>query len=145
MLVCSALLAIEAVVYKYLFESVSWSTGFVWTTLFSAVIIFSFLLISNIRQDIIKQASNLKRNAPIFAVEELLTFGGSAASTYVISLVSVTLEKSIEAFQPFFVLAYALVLGRFFPQMFHENIERRSLVKKFLLFVIMVVGIVLVV
>jgi len=145
MFVCSALLAIEAVVYKYLFESVSWSTGFVWTTLFSAAIIIGFLLVPKIRRDVKEQTGNLKRNAPVFAFEELLTFGGSAASTYAISLVPVTLAKSIGAFQPFFVLVYALVLGRFFPQMFHENIDRRSLVKKFLLFAIMVIGIILVV
>jgi len=145
MLVCSILLAIEAVVYKYLFENVSWSTGFVWTTLFSSAIIFCFLLVPKLRKDIRAQTSDLKRNVPIFALEELLTFGGSAASTFAISLVPVTLAKSIGAFQPFFVLIYALILGKSFPHIFRESVDRRSIVKKFMLFAIMVIGIILIV
>ena len=145
MLVCSILLAIEAVVYKYLFENVSWSTGFVWTTLFSSAIIFCFLLVPKLRKDIREQTSDLKRNVPVFAFEELLTFGGSAASTFAISLVPVTLAKSIGAFQPFFVLIYALILGKSFPQMFRESVDHRSLVKKFMLFAIMIIGIILIV
>lgn len=145
MLACSILLALEAVVYKYLFENVSWSTGFVWTTLFSSAIILCFLFVPELRRDIRKQTSDLKRNAPVFALEEFLTFGGSAASTFAISLVPVTLAKSIGAFQPFFVLVYALVLGKSFPRMFRESVERRSVVKKFMLFAIMVIGIILIV
>ncbi len=145
MLVCSILLAIEAVMYKYLFESVSWSTGFVWTTLFSSTIIFCFLFVPKLRRDIREQTSDLKRNVPVFAFEELLTFGGSATSTFAISLVPVTLVKSIGAFQPFFVLIYALILGKSFPRMFRENVDRRSVVKKFMLFAIMIIGVILIV
>jgi hypothetical protein len=87
----------------------------------------------------------LKSNIPVFALEELLTFGGSVASTYAISLVPVTLAKSIGAFQPFFVLVYALILGKSFPQMFRENVDCRSVVKKLMLFAIMVIGIILIV
>lgn len=145
MLICSILLAIEAVMYKYIFESVSWSTGFVWTALFSYSIIFCFLFVPKLRCDIRKQMSGLKRNVHIFAFEELLTFGGSATSVYVISLVPVTLAKSIGAFQPFFVLAYALILGKSFPRMFRESVSRGSIVKKSILFSIMVAGVILVV
>lgn len=145
MLVCSMLLALEAVMYKYLFENVSWSTGFVWPTLFSFAIIVCFLFVPKLRRDIRDQTSDLKRNAPIFALEEFLTFGGAATATFVISLVPVTLAESIGAFQPFFVLVYALILGKFFPQMFRESVDRRSVVKKCMLFGIMVMGIILIV
>ncbi|HCC23884.1 TPA: hypothetical protein DF272_06955 [Candidatus Falkowbacteria bacterium] len=145
MLACSILLAIEAVVYKYLFENISWSTGFFWATLFSSVIIFCFLFVPKLRRDIRLQTNDLKRNAPVFALEEFLTFGGSAASTFAISLVPVTLAKSIDAFQPFFVLVYALVLGKSFPRMFRESVDLRSVIKKFIFFTIMVIGIILIV
>src|SRR3989344_1587664 len=145
MLVCSILLALESVVYKYLFENVSWSTGFVWTTFFSSAIASCFLSVPKLRRDIHGQTSDLKRNIPVFAFEEFLTFGGSAASTYAISLVPVTLAKSIGAFQPFFVLIYALIIGKSFPQIFRESADRRTIVKKFMLFAIMVIGIILIV
>ncbi|MEK7609936.1 MAG: DMT family transporter [Patescibacteria group bacterium] len=145
MLLCSLLLAIEAVVYKYLFENVGWSTGFVWATVVSAIFALSFLFIPKIRRNIYQHTRDLRHNAPVFAFEEFLTFGGSVASTYAISLVSVTLEKSVSAFQPLFVLIYALVLGRFFPHLFREHVDRRSVFKKFLIFAIMIVGIVLVI
>jgi drug/metabolite transporter (DMT)-like permease len=145
MLFCSILLALEAVVYKYIFEHVGWSTGFVWATPVSTVLALGFLFIPRIRQDIIRHAKDIKRNIPIFVSMEFLTFGGTVAATYAISLVPVTLKESISAFEPFFPLFYALVLGRFFPHLFREHIDRRSVIKKLLIFGIMIIGIILVV
>ncbi|OGL98165.1 hypothetical protein A2318_01465 [Candidatus Uhrbacteria bacterium RIFOXYB2_FULL_45_11] len=145
MLLCSILLAVEAVAYKHLFDQVGWSTGFVWATCVSTMVILGFLFVTHIRRDIFKHTKDLKRNAPVFILEEFLTFGGSAASTYAISLVPVTLEKSIGAFQPLFVLLYALVLGKYFPHLFKEQIDRRSILKKSLIFLIMIAGVLLVV
>jgi len=144
MLVCSTLLAIEAVIYKYLFETVSWSTGFVWTTLISFLFALCFLLIPKLRRDIVRQAGNFGRHIKVFAFEELLTFGGSAAAVYAISLVPVTLVEAVEAFQPLFVLFYAVLFERYAPRIFHEHIDRKSVMKKSLLFIIMVLGIYLV-
>lgn len=141
MLICSALLALEAVIYKYVFNSVSWSTGFIGGTLCAGAISFGFLLIPAIRRNIRTSIPNLKTSVKAFTVEELLTFGGSAASTYAISLISVTVAKSISALQPFFVLLYAILLGRFFPGIFHEKTDRKSILKKFFLFSLVVAGI----
>ncbi|MDE2188792.1 MAG: EamA family transporter [Patescibacteria group bacterium] len=130
MLACSFMLSLEAVIYKYLFESVSWSTGFVWTTIITFLIAATFLLIPKLSKDIRNQVRNFKDSARIFTFEELLTFSGAVTSTYVISLVPVTLEKSIDSFQPFFVLLYAIVLQRLYPRLFKERIDGRSVSKK---------------
>lgn len=145
MLVCSVLLSIESVLYKYLFASVSWSTGFFWPTLFSFFMVLSLLCIPKQRTSIFAQLKQLRSIASILILEEFLTFGGSAASTYALSLIPVTLEKSIDSFQPLFVLLSAIVFHKFFPHLFRETIDRSSIIKKCTLFGFMIIGIVLVV
>lgn len=145
MLLCSILLAVEAVVYKYIFENIGWSTGFAWAMPISTLVVLGFLFVPKIRRDIFKNTKDLKHNAPIFMLEEFLTFGGTVAATYAISLVPVTMKESISAFEPFFPLFYALTLARFFPNLFRERIDRRSVLKKFIIFGIMIVGIILVI
>ncbi|HAU65776.1 TPA: hypothetical protein DCW61_00330 [Candidatus Uhrbacteria bacterium] len=146
MLICSILLAVEAVTYKHLFENnVSWSTGFFWPTLFSTIIVLPFLLVPKLRREIGSQCKEIKRVIPFFAFEELLTFVGSATSVYALSMVPVTLVESIGEFQPLFVLFYAIVLHKIYPNLFRERIDRQSIIKKILLFGIMVIGILLVI
>ncbi len=145
MILCSVMLAGEGVIYKYLFENVSWSTGFVWPVIFSFLIALCFLFIPKSRRDIIGERKVFTKNLPVFATEEILTFAGTGAAVYAISLVPVTLAKSIGSFQPFVVLIYAMIFGRFFPKLFKEKVDRRSVVKKMIVFVIMICGVVLVV
>lgn len=145
MLLSAILVSLQAVIYKYLFENISWSTGFVWPTIFSAVISCFFLFIPKLRQAIIAQFGSIKKTAPVLIFEELLTFSGSAVGTFAISLVPVTLVKGIFSFQPFFVLLYAMVFSKFFPKVFREKIDKRSIVKKSIIFAIMIIGAVLIV
>lgn len=145
MIVCSVLLALEAVIYKYLFENVSWSTGFVWPVAFSFVIALFFLLIPALRKDILQNRTTFKKNLPVFALGEILTFAGSGAALLAISLVPVTLAKSIGSFQAFFVLFYAVLFHRLFPNVFRESVDRRSILKKSIFFIIMIVGVILVI
>jgi hypothetical protein len=71
----------------------------------------------------------------------MVAFGAAAAATYAIMLVPLTFEKTVESFQPLFVLILALIFSRFFPRIFKENIGRAQLVKKFILFAVMGFGI----
>ncbi len=141
MLVCSTLLSLEAVLYKYVFTQVSWSTGFVWPTLMSFIFSMGLLLIPRERRSIIKQFSRLRGIAPVFILEEFLTFGGTAVATYVIDQIPVTLKESVSSFQPFFVLLYALIFRRYFPKLFKERVDGKRVFKKLFFFAVMVVGI----
>lgn len=145
MLACSVLLSIEAVLYKYIFNDTNWSTGFVWPVIFSFVLVVFLLLIPSYRRDVFTHISVFRKNFRLFALEEFLTFGGVAASTYVVSFIPVTLEQSIGSFQPIFILAYALLFKRFFPNVFREEINTQSLIKKGFLFLLMIVGVLLVI
>lgn len=145
MLLCSVLLSFEAVLYKYIFTSVDWSTGFVWPTIFSFGIVLCFLLVPKQRRDIHLQFKKFENKISIFALEELLTFGGSAVAVFVISRIPVTLEEGISSFQPLFVLLAAMLFKPFFPSLFREHIDRRNVFHKLILFAVMIVGIVLVI
>lgn len=143
MVICSVLLALQAVTYKLLFENVSWSTGLVWPLLFSFLIAASFLLIPRLRRDIGGNMRLFRRNLPLLASGEILTFTGSAASLYAVSVAPVTLVKSIGSLQAFFVLLYAVAFHRAFPNLFKERVDPRNLLKKGILFMIMIGGVVL--
>ena len=145
MIICSIMLAIQAVVYKYIFNQVSWSTGFLWPIIFSCLISLFFLFIPVLRKDIWLSRKDFTKNLPVFVSEEIFTFIGSGAGMYAISLASVSLVKSISSFQAIFVLIYAIILHRFFPTIFREDISYKSVCRKIILFIIMIGGIILIV
>lgn len=144
MLLSSLLLALETVIYKYVFDNTdtSWGTAVVWPILCSFVIASTFLLFKKTRLDIKNNLGMFKKKFPLFAFEELLTFSGTAAATLAIALApAVTLVEGVGAVQPIFVVLYAVVLGRFFPKLFKEKVDRNSVVKKVALFTIMGIGV----
>lgn len=145
MLACSIIIAIEAVIYKFIFESVSWSTGFVWPIVFSFAFTMFLLLIKKRREEIKKLWPIYKKQFKLFSLEEFLTFCGSAAETFAIFLAPVTLVKGVVSIQPFLVLIYAIIFGRFFPKIFRENIDVKSIAKKIFFFFIIILGIYLIV
>src|SRR3989344_948631 len=144
MILCTLIISFEVVIYKYIFNIMSWGTGFTWATLFSFMFALPLIFIKKTRNGIFSQVKTFKNNFKLFAFEEFLTFSGSAASTFAISLTSVTLVSAVTSFQPIVVLLYALTLGRFFPKFFKEDITTKNLIKKIILFVIMVLGIIII-
>ncbi len=145
MLFSGFLLAIEAVLYKYVLESVSWSTAVVSTSLSSGLIVLSFFLIPHVRRNLFEQIRQLKGVVGLFTLNELIAFIGNIISPYVVSLVPVTIAKSVEGFQPFFVLLYAIIFRRWLPGVFQEVVGWKMVLKKVALFGCMIIGVVLVV
>ncbi|MFA5946129.1 MAG: DMT family transporter [Patescibacteria group bacterium] len=142
MLFSSAMVTAESIGFKYLFEhGVSWGTAFGGQLFFSFLFVLPLLFFPVVRHGIRASWGMFHRSVPLFALEELLTFGGAVASTYAMSLAPLTLEKTVEAFQPFFVLILALVFSRWFPRLFKEHTDRKNLMKKMFFFIIMGFGI----
>lgn len=144
MALASFLVALEVVLYKYLFEGMSWSTAFVWSNIASFIAVIPLLLWPATGRAIRGSWVQFKKQGHIFVVEELLTFAGAGAMTYAIALAPVTLTQSIGALQPFFVLLYAVILGRALPGIFKERIDRGSLLKKSFFFIMMIAGVILI-
>lgn len=144
MIFSSLLFSLEAVIYKIMFESVSWATGFFWTTLASMFIFPFILLLPNQTRLIKKEFKKYRKFVPLFVLEELLTFGGTAGATLAISLIPVTLEKGIGSLQPFFTLLFGLFLSKVAPQLKNESLSPKAVFKKAVIFIIMILGVVLV-
>lgn len=144
MVIASLLVALEAVLYKYLFREMSWATAFVWSNIASCILVVPLLLRPTTSRAIRDSFGQFKKKGHIFVVEELMTFAGGGAMTYAIALAPVTLAESIGALQPFFVLLYALVFSRALPSIFKERVDKGILLKKFVFFAMMGVGIVLI-
>ncbi len=143
MTTASLILSFEVVIFKYIFTTASWSTGLTWSLVFSFLFSLPLLLSSRLRKNIVDQIHHFKKNSHFFLLEELATFGGFAVYTYVLTFIPVTLMEGVASFQPLFVLLYALLFSRLFPNSFKEKITTRDLIKKGLLFILMVVGVIL--
>lgn len=141
MLICAFILSIETVLYKFIFLSVDWITGFSWPIILS----FSLLLtlIPAFRKDIIISKNVFIRLSPIFIIEELFTFIGVGAATYAISVAPVSLVKTIGQTQVIFVLLYAWVFKNVLPEFFNEDINYNTLRKKLIVFAAIIIGVLL--
>ena len=145
MLFASSLLAVEVVIYRYIFNQVSWGTGFFWTTSISALLGLMSLLIPNLWQGAKSELSSLKKHYHPILLIGVVGFIGCIGFSYPISQVPATVSRSISSFQPFFVLLYAVMFAKHFPLAFREEVSMLSIGKKLILFVIMTIGIILMV
>ena len=145
MLLASGLLALQAVLYKYAIQADTWPTIFFWPTIFLFFLTLLMLLYHSWRQEIIKQFSQLKKVAWLFIAVQSLAFLASIMSTYAISRLPVSVEKSLESIQPLFVMALGLLVARSWPHVIQEASDRSSLTKKIVLFLLMGAGVWLVV
>lgn len=143
MLSAGLLIALEVVIYKYLFGETDWSTGFFWSVLASFALALPFLLFRKSRAFIWSGAQRMKRGWRVFAGQEFLTFIGTVGYTYASSLQSVTVVQAVGSAQPFFVLGYAVLFRKFFPKVFREDTHPGVVVKKIVLFFVMLAGMVL--
>lgn len=138
------IVALETVFFKYVFENVSWSTGYFWALIFSILFAFFFFLIPAWKNQLVAEFSAFRRNFHWFVLEEFFTFAGQGLMTFAISLVAVSLVEGIVAFQPLFVIVYALILSKLLPQLFREKISPAALFRKSMLFLVMVLGVLLI-
>lgn len=144
MIMTSLLIAIGIVTYKYLYTTATWSTGFVWATIFSFLVALPLLLISTIRKQINVQFPQFKKNIKLFVAEEFVTFLGLATFTYALTLQKVSIVEAVVSIQPFIVIVITIIARQYWPTIFKEDITAKVLAKKSILFIIMIVGVYLV-
>ncbi|MEK7608851.1 MAG: EamA family transporter [Patescibacteria group bacterium] len=138
------MLSFEGVLLKYLFDhGVQFSTAVGGEMLVATAFSIPLLFVKNVRSDIATHWKTFKKFIPLFSLEEGLTFIAFSAETYAISLAPVTIVKSVGMFIPFFVLFYGKMLKTRLPLMIKENTENKIVLKRTLLFAVMVAGIML--
>lgn len=141
MILSSSMLATEVVVYKYLFNNVSWGTGFFWTMAISGLMALLSFAIPTLRQGMKSELGSLKKFYPYVLLVGIVGFFGNIGFSYAISQVSPTVSRIISPTQPIFVLLYAFIFHRYFPLAFKENVAWSQIAKKMIFFIGMGIGV----
>jgi len=142
----SLILAIDGILFKYMFEQ-----GLGWSTAVGGQLILAgffgcafFLILPKTRRQIIEDRNKFRKSSRLFFTEEFFTFLGLAAETYAITLAPVSLVKGIGMAVPIFVLSYTVAVKGYAPKAFHEDTRAGSFMKKILIFSFIILGLVLV-
>jgi len=144
-LLASFIISIEGVLLKYLFEQgVSVNNGVAWEMLISFIYTLFFLLHKKTRLDIVENFTLFKKKTLLFFVEEGATFVAFFSGSYALSIAPVSLVRGIGTLTPFFVLAYAKLLGKKYPYLFNEQIGVGNTLKKIILFSVTALGVFLI-
>ena len=141
----SLFLAFEAIFLKMLFDQgVSVSTAIGGEALVSLFFGLSVAVLSSARKDIASHFGIFLKISPVYFMEELFTFLGLFFEGSAISRTSVSVAKAVTMASPFFLIFYAEIGKRFFPTVFKEDLRRRRVFRKIILFMVLLVGIALV-
>jgi len=131
----SIMLSLQEVLYKYCFENgADWVSVLTWRSVIQVLIAGAFALGSSTRRDIFQTAASIKGAGILVILMQLLTWGGDATYSYALSLIPASVVSGIDTTQPIFVLAFASLFARKQPDLFREQLEGGSLLKKGILF-----------
>lgn len=134
-----------AITSKYVYEHVDFYPAYLYYSAgmgLGGVFFFALRYSENISA-IKTIAVKIKLLLPVFVLTEAIGLAAEFLLNLAISRGSVSIVKAVEASQPMFVLILALVLYPFSPKYFREAASGR-LTRKFVLMVIMVVGLVII-
>lgn len=142
----STILAIDGILYKYMFEhGIGWSTAIGGQLILSGIIGCSFILsMPSLRMQLKEEKDSYRKYFKLFFLEEFFTFLAVGAEMYAIELAPVSLVKGIGMVIPIFVLLYTVAVKKYNPEAFREDINRNVVIKKILIFCIIVFGLFLI-
>ena len=137
----SLILAIESVLYKFVFDQgVSWGTAIIWTSAMQFAIASLIMLFPKNRADFSEARRKMNKVGYLLVLEEALSWFGENASVIAISLIPVSVVEGIGGVQPLIVLAYAMLFEKRYPCFFKEYIGKDGILKKVLFFGLILFG-----
>ena len=142
MIVASLLYALEGVIFKFVAVGENfWISNFWEGVGFSLLGIAVFAGNTICRKEFIHslKAHRAKIAGATF-FSELLTTGGNLALNYAFLLAPVVLVRTIEGYQPIFVLFIGLILTKFFPHILTEKMHARHLAPKIAAIITIFIG-----
>ena len=102
---------------------------------------WGILFFRPMRQDIIKNFPKYKANFSKFCFIEVFDQLGNLMPVFALSIIPVLVETSISSTQPIFVIVYGYILSRLFGDRFKEKLSRKEIIKKFVCFVFIGIGV----
>lgn len=144
MLTASLILAIEAILYKYIYlHGVSWGSAVFYGTFFQIVIILPIAFYTGIKP-VREGMSRIKHAGSLFVMNEFLGSSGNLAGSFALSVLPASIAKGLGASQPAFVLGYAYLFRKKHGSFFKEGIKKSEATRKLIFFALTLVGVVLV-
>ena len=145
MLVCTFVLALSSVVFKYFaVREEFWSTTF-WTYVGEALFGAGILAIPHyFKQFILLLRTNTGPLLGVNGANELINLGGGLGVRFASLLAPVALVSAISSTSTLFVFLFGVLLSFFLPNIARENISRKDLIQKGLAAALVVVGVILV-
>ncbi|MFH1752314.1 MAG: EamA family transporter [archaeon] len=139
MILAATTWAIEAIIIKYLLNFADFWTIFSYIKIgmFLTIIPIIFLILPDIKQ-LIKQKT--WKAFGFMGIAESIGITGDFISVTAMSIGFVSLVTSLTATQPFFVLAFAIILSLFFPKILKEEIGRKTILLKIIAIILIVAG-----
>ncbi len=143
-LLASLLFSVPLVLFKF----VSSDLGF-WDSLayeflgggIGALILFSYVVFSRrvgFKEEITRTRFGtwglIGSNEAVYIISRMCNF-------YAISLAAVSLVTVLGGFQPFFMLAFGLILSRWFPNVVKEDVEKKTVVLKLAAIILIFAGV----
>ena len=146
MLFVSVLLALQLVLFKYLYtHGTSWGTATVWVWCVEFLLALFVVVLPHNIGHLKESVQKIWNYRGLFLFSEFLTWTGKAAGRYALFLLPATVLEGITGTQPLFVLIYALLFARMKPEFFKEALEVRDVSKKVVLFILIIAGVILIV
>jgi drug/metabolite transporter (DMT)-like permease len=141
LMIFSALaLAINSVIIKYLLNFADF-----WTV-FSYVRIGTFISIIPLAYIYFKDMVKVNRlGFGLMTLAEILNLFGVFFITIAAASGFITLVSSLSSVQPLFVLIFALILSIFYPRILKEEINKTTLIQKFIAITLIIIGAILVI
>ncbi len=144
MMLSCVLYAAYGLVVRYLSASVAFPTIFFWVILFDAIAISSSFVSKKIRQDFVQTfRSNSIGFFLLFLVIVVIGNIGLLLNQWALSLKPGALVYSLEGFQVLFVFCLAIVVAKISPSFIAESTDKKNLLVKFLAFLIIMIGMVM--
>ncbi|OGH89590.1 MAG: hypothetical protein A2537_02195 [Candidatus Magasanikbacteria bacterium RIFOXYD2_FULL_36_9] len=144
MLLASLFYALYAIVIRHLSSSTSFQTIFFWTVLFDAIIISTIFIFKSIRKDFVQTIqSNSIVFFVLFFVVVIVSNIGTLLVQWSLTIKPAALVFSLEGFQSLFVFCLAIIAAKFSPKFIAESTSPKNLLVKFLAFLFVMVGVVL--
>lgn len=135
------LLAVESVLYKYIFQEVSWGTGVLWVWLFEIIFVLLAFLHPKTLQYLREDFPAIRKKWNVFLGQGVIDLTAGFGYTYAIYLIPVSIVKGIGSTQSLFVLLFSWILSRTRAgKILKEDLEKTALRKKIILYGIIILG-----
>ena len=146
MVLSSFLHSLFLVLEKYVInKDGNWVNMVFYPSVFSMIIPFVLFFSVKLRREIGGNFALFRRNIKLFLMMEIFSFVALCTITFVLPYISVEAKTAISSTTPIFVLLIGVILGKYFNVKILENITRKEVIKKIVMFLLIGIGTYLVV